>query len=165
MNKLRLGTILFLSIIGISSCEKDDICVDADTPLLVLEFFDIADTSALKEVPNLRVIGLGQSANLNAVANLNTISIPLKTTEDATSLLMVSNSALDENGNETGNIDTLTFSYNRLENFASRGCGFIVNYENLTDQLASGADNWIQDVEIVRSLIINTDSTHVKIFH
>jgi hypothetical protein len=78
---------------------------------------------------------------------------------------MVSNSALDENGNETGNIDTLTFSYNRLENFASRGCGFIVNYENLTDQLASGADNWIQDVEIVRSLIINTDSTHVKIFH
>lgn len=168
MKKLQVGIALFFLITGIGSCEKDDICVDANTPLLVIEFFNVDDTSELKDVTDLRVVGLGQTVTVNTVmdrTDLSTIFIPLKTDEDSTSFLLISNSASDENGAETGNIDTLTFSYDRLEDFASRGCGFIINYENLSTQLEMGTDNWIQDIEITRSQVINADSTHVKIFH
>ncbi len=168
MNKLRLGSILFLFVLAVGSCEKDDICVDADTPLLNIDFYDVNDTTALKNVTGLRIVGLGQNTTVNTFADrsdLSSVSIPLKTNEDTTSFLIISNSATDESGNETGNIDTLTFSYTRLEDFASRGCGFVVTYDNLTNSLETGAGNWIQDIEILRSQVINSDSTHVKIFH
>ena len=48
MKKIHIGLLLLLGIIFISSCEKDDICVEGDTPLLVIEFYDAEDTSTLK---------------------------------------------------------------------------------------------------------------------
>ncbi|WP_281542839.1 DUF6452 family protein [Maribacter aestuarii] len=168
MKKLSVGFILFLIIIGISSCEKDDICVDADTPLLVIDFINAADTSASKTVPDLRVVGLGQTVTVNTVTDrtdLSTISIPLKTTEDTTSFLLIRNSASDDDGFETGDIDTINITYSRMEDFKSRGCGFVVNYELNSATLEINPNNWISDIEIVRTQVINSDSTHVKIFH
>ncbi len=168
MKKLSLSSILFLLIIGIGSCEKDDICVDADTPLLVIDFIDAADTTELKNVPDLRVVGLGQTVTVNTVADrtdLSTISIPLKTTQDITSFLLIRNSASDDDGFETGDLDTINITYSRIEDFASRGCGFIINYDLNGAVLEINANNWIQDIEIVRSQVINSDSTHVQIFH
>lgn len=42
---------------------------------------------------------------------------------------------------------------------------FIVNYDELTANVTADTDNWIQDIEITQSLVTNSDSTHVKIFH
>lgn len=168
MSKLRLGSVLFLFVLAVGSCEKDDICVDADTPLLVIDFYDVNDTTTLKNVTDLRIAGFGKSFTVDTFSDrsdLNTVSIPLRTNEDTTTFLMISNSATDDNGNETGNIDTLAFSYTRLEDFASRGCGFVVTYDNLTDMLDTGNDNWIQDIIIVSPQVIKSDTTHVKIFH
>jgi len=168
MKKIKVGLAFLLAIIGIASCEKDDICVEGDTPLLVIEFYDIADTASLKNVPALRVVGQGQAVTVNTVADrtaLNKISIPLKTDVDETSFLLISNSASAENGNETGNIDTINFSYKRLEDFLSRGCGFVVNYDSLQSTFTTGTDNWIKNIEIIRSQVTKSDSTHVKIFH
>lgn len=168
MGKLRIGILFFLGIIAVASCEKDDICVEGDTPLLVIEFFDITDTATLKNVTTLRVVGAGQSVTVNTVADrttLNTISIPLKTDENETSFLLISNSASTENGTETGNIDTVNFSYQRFEDFLSRGCGFVVNYDSLNANFTPDSANWIQDIQVTRSQVINSDSTHVKIFH
>lgn len=168
MGKFRIAILFFLGIIAIASCEKDDICVEGDTPLLVIEFYDITDTATLKNVPSLRVVGAGQSVTVNTVADrtaVNTISIPLKTNEDETSFLFISNSASAENGAETGNIDTVNFSYQRLEDFLSRGCGFVVNYDSLNTLFTPDNANWIQDIKVTRSQVINSDSTHVKIFH
>lgn len=168
MGKLQIWMLFFLAIVAMASCEKDDICVEGNTPLLVIEFYDVTDTAALKNVPTLRVVGVGQSVTVNTVADrtaLNQISIPLKTNLDETSFLLISNSASGENGAETGNIDTVNFSYRRLENFLSRGCGFVVNYDSLNATLTQGSANWIQDIQVTRSQVINSDSTHVKIFH
>lgn len=168
MGKLQIWMLFFLAIVAMASCEKDDICVEGNTPLLVIEFYDVTDTAALKNVPTLRVVGVGQSVTVNTVADrtaLNQISIPLKTNLDETSFLLISNSASGENGVETGNIDTVNFSYQRLENFLSRGCGFVVNYDSLNATLTQGSANWIQDIQVTRSQVINSDSTHVKIFH
>ena len=96
---------------------------------------------------------------------MNTISIPLKTDVDVTSFIVISGSVSAENGSETGNIDTVNFSYKRLEDFLSRGCGFVVNYDSLQANVSADTNNWIKDIEIIRSQVINSDSTHVKIFH
>ncbi len=168
MHKLRIGILIFLGIISAASCEKDDICVEGDTPLLVVEFYDITDTTTLKNVPSLRVVGLGQTVTVNTVADrsaLNKISIPLKTTVNTTSFILISNSATSDDGLETGNIDTLNFSYGRTEDFLSRGCGFVVNYDSLSTNATPDGSNWIQDIQIIRSQVINSDSTHVKIYH
>jgi hypothetical protein len=168
MRSFRIGIVLFIGILAVASCEKDDICVEGDTPLLVIEFYNINDTSALKIVPTIRVVGVGQNVTVNTVADrtaLNTISIPLKTDVDVTSFIIISASASAEDGSETGNIDTVNFSYKRLEDFLSRGCGFVVNYDSLQANVSSETNNWIKDIEIIRAQVINSDSTHVKIFH
>jgi len=168
MRSFRIGILLFIGILAVASCEKDDICVEGDTPLLVIEFYNINDTSALKIVPTIRVVGVGQNVTVNTVADrtaLNTISIPLKTDVDVTSFIIISASASAEDGSETGNIDTVNFSYKRLEDFLSRGCGFVVNYDSLQANVSSDTNNWIKDIEIIRAQVINSDSTHVKIFH
>ena len=168
MRRLYFGILLFWAIIWASSCEKDDICVEGDTPLLVIEFYDATDTSTLKEVTTLRVVGVGQTVTVGTFtdrSSVSSITIPLKTDADSASFIIINESASDDNGSETGNLDTINFSYSRIEDFLSRGCGFIVNYDELEANVTADTDNWIQDIEITQSLVTNSDSTHVKIFH
>lgn len=165
---VKKGAILlvFLGFIFMA-CEKDDICVDGDTPLLLITFYDADDPVELKEVQKLRVVGVGQLFTVNTFADrtsLDSIGIPLRPNEQSTSFLFIQNSGEVDNM-ETGNIDTLTFNYATNEVFISRACGFVANYEDLTDSLSTGSENWIQNIEIVRSSVQKLDSTHVKIFH
>ncbi|MFT6796941.1 MAG: hypothetical protein ACJART_002088 [Maribacter sp.] len=168
MKNFGFSILIFLYLLTIASCEKDDICVEGNTPLMVIEFFDINNRNNLKNVTALRVVGEGQTVTVNTVADrtaLNTITIPLKTTADTTGFLLIANSASNDDDFEIGNIDTVSFNYARLEDFKSRACGFIVNYEELNGVFQTDTDNWIQEIEIIRSEISNSDSTHVKIFH
>lgn len=156
-----IATIFFIR------CEKDDICVDGDTPQLIIRFYDADNTTEFKEVPSLRVVGLGQATTVNTIADrtaLDSIAIPLRINELNTGFVLILDSA-DENEMETGNIDTLTFNYTTKEVFVSRACGFVANYEGLSEELTTESDNWIQNIEIVSSLVQKQDSAHVKIFH
>ena len=161
-----------LTLIGvillISSCEKDDICVEGDTSLLIIRFYDSEDPTEFKNVSSLRVIGLGQSDPVDTFtdrSNLDSIAIPLRINQPDTSFLIISDSEDDEDNMETGNIDTLTFSYSTQEVFVSRACGFIANYSDLTDTLNSDSENWIQSIEIINPTINSLQSAHVQIFH
>ncbi|WP_027077571.1 DUF6452 family protein [Maribacter antarcticus] len=168
MKNFGFSILIFLYLLTVASCEKDDICVEGNTPLMVIEFFDISNRDDLKNVTTLRVVGEGQTVTVNTVTdrtNLNKIIIPLKTAADTTGFLLIANSASNDDGLEIGNIDTVSFNYARLEDFKSRACGFIINYEELNGVFQTDTDNWIQDIEIMRTEIINSDSTHVKIFH
>ena len=79
---------------------------------------------------------------------------------------IISESADDEETElETGNIDTLTISYELGEAFVSRACGFVTNYNNISVTLTEGAENWIQDIKVVQPNVENTNTIHVKIFH
>ncbi|MFT6935310.1 MAG: hypothetical protein ACJAUQ_001705 [Maribacter sp.] len=168
MKNFGFSILIFLILLTVASCEKDDICVEGNTPLMVIEFFDVNSRDNLKNVTTLRVVGEGQMVTVNTVTdrtNLNKIIIPLKTAADTTGFLLIANSANNDDGVEIGNIDTVSFNYTRVEDFKSRACGFIVNYEQLNGVFQTDTDNWIQDIVITRTEIINSDSTHVKIFH
>ena len=168
MKNFGFSILLLTCLLTVASCEKDDICVEGNTPLMVIEFFDINNRDTPKNVTALRVVGEGQTVTVNTVADrtaLNKINIPLKTIEDSTSYLLISNSADNDDDVEIGNIDIVNFNFARVEDFKSRACGFIVTYEELDAVLQTDTDNWIQEIEIIRAQIINSDSTHVKIYH
>ncbi len=167
---LRQRTLLalLLVLVFIFSCEKDDICVEGDTPLLVIRFYDSLNPTEFKSVNNLRVIGLGQENPVSTFtdrSSIDSIAIPLRINQPNTSFLIISDSATDEDDMETGNIDTLTFIYATEEVFVSRACGFVANYNDLTDSLNTGSENWIQSIQIVDSTINSQSSAHVQILH
>jgi len=170
MSRPLIAIIFLLSII-FSACEKDDICVDGDTPLLIIRFYDAENPTEFKQVPGLRVIGVGNGSPVDTFSDrssLDSIGIPLRTVETLTEFTFIIDSANDDTGAETGNSDVVGFTYETQEEFISRACGFIVNYNNLNSNLTSDTDNWIQSIEIAKTTVqLETEetTTHVKIFH
>lgn len=159
--------LLIFLIASSGACEKDDICVEGDTPLLVIRFYNAADTTQLKTVSALRVIGLGQSSTVNTFtdrSNLDSIAIPLRVNEPDTGFAFILNSA-DDGDMETGNIDTLIFDYESRDVFISRACGFVANFENLTGTSPADSAPWVQEIVIVDPIVQNQTSAHVKIYH
>lgn len=170
MVKLRILGVILLGIVSFLACEKDDICVDGDTPLLFIDFYDIDDAETTKSVTTIRVVGEGQTSTVDTFTDrstLETISIPLKTDENSTSFTFISSSADDTNDAETGNSDTITFRYDLGDEYVSRACGFIANYNGISAEVAVDTDNWIKAIEIVTEDVNldNINTTHVKIYH
>ena len=169
MKKIIPVLLIASMLVYISSCEKDDICVEGDTPQLVIGFFDIDDTTEAKEVPSLRIKEIVLDTVINTISDrsssLDSIGVPLRSDVTSTAFAFITDSADDDDtGDETGNIDTLTISYTLREAFVSRACGYVINYDDLTVSLPASANNWIQDITVVQEIVENSNSIHVKIF-
>lgn len=157
-----------------SGCEKDDIC-DADTittPRLVISFYDINNSSVLKSVTDLTIIGEGMTEgityNSSTLINDSTVSIPLKTDADVTSFRFILNYG---NANTAlVNEDNLLFNYSRENVFVSRACGFKTEYtlDPITPYVHSDAavadEKWIQYIAVKNSSIDNENETHLEIY-
>ena len=148
MKKIAL---LFLAIIALSSCEKDDICVENITPKLIIRFYDVSNPTETKEVPSLNVWSDGRDTIINN-QTLDSIAIPLDINSNQTIYNFRSNSIIDQ----------LTIDYILNEVYISRSCGFIANYSSLS---ITSSNNWIQDIDIVSQDIENENSAHVQIRH
>lgn len=166
--KIFFPAVILLAIISFSACEKDDICVDGNTPLLVIRFYGSIATEIPKQVPGLRIVGMGKDVTVNTIvdrSSLDSIALPLKINDEPTSFLFIQNSADDENGFENGNIDTVTFNYKTKEVYISRACGYVANYDNLEGSVTPDSSNWIKSISIIDTTVTNQASAHVKIFH
>ncbi len=151
-------TLLLIAMFSFSGCEKDDIC-DANTsttPRLVIEFYDFSNSTVLKNVTNLKVIGEGMTEGIVFNGNGNTVSIPLKTTENSTTYRFIFNS-----DSPSSNEEEIKFEYTRENIFVSRACGFktIFSLDKISSDLL-----WIKDIRIEKSNILNENETHVKIY-
>lgn len=161
----QLSLLLVLSIF-FSSCEKDDIC-DANTPTtpkVVIEFYDVANPSTLKNVTNLGVIAPGFTNGFEFTAT-SKIKVPLKTFEDTSILHFIQNGSMDPTSDD--NLDEITFNYSRKTVFVSRACGFKTLFTlNTTNPITVTPDsnNWIQSVIVSQPNIENEDETHIKIY-
>ena len=159
----KILTLLLITIFSFSGCEKDDIC-DANTsttPRLVIQFYDYTTQTELKNVTNLKVIGEGLTEGIVFNGNGNTVSIPLKTTENSTTYRFIFDSS---------NEDKITFNYTRENLFVSRACGFKTifsldptNPYSHTDAAISDL-LWIKAISVEKSNILNENETHVKIY-
>ncbi len=164
MKHLKIALLVCLGILFFSACEKDDICIDGDTPLLVIRFYDRDDTTLVKAVPSLVVRGLDGTSELDVIANASSdsIAIPLRVDQGSTSFLLSQNPTEDDT---TLNSDTITFDYETQEIFISRACGFVVNYDSLSGTTVADDSLWIREIRIDSTFIENSNSAHVKILH
>lgn len=169
MYRIIISLLFLVFTISFSSCEKDDICAEGTitTPRLVVEFYDATDTSTLKNVTNLGLIAPGLT-NGYAFNGVSQITVPLRTTDNTTTLQFIENGSDDDTAND--NIDEITFNYTRQDIYVSRACGYKTNF-NLDDTngvvVTSDADNWISTTispTIEQSAITNEDEIHVKIY-
>ncbi len=169
MKKQALYITLFSLLLSlIWSCERDDICIEENTPHLIIRFFDHENPTEYKKVINLKVQieGIdGDYTNETITALTDSIAIPVKVTEDITSfkLILNANDQDDTNDNE----DVFDLNYIREDVFVSRSCGYKTLYYDVTASLINDNDNWIRSIETVKDPqdILNQNSDHVKIFH
>ena len=177
MKQLFPVLLLFCIILHFSSCEKDDICVEGDTPLLGVGFYDITDTT-FKSVPNLRIRALDNDSILGLESaeefgfsdranSPDSIFLPLRINAMNTQFELISGSAADDEDAtlETGTIDTLSFDYVVTEQFISRACGFVANFNELDTVRNVFTTDWIKGINIVDTTITNSTLIHVQIFH
>ena len=161
-------TLVFL-LLFLLSCEKDDICVDGDTPYLIIRFYDKDDPEATKAVTSLRITGDGLSDPLSTVNRITTdsIAVPLRALESTTVFAFISDSVDDDDGLETGNTDIITLNYQVEEVFISRACGYIANYNDLDLDVADDGDLWIATelTEIINTTVTNEAAAHIHIYH
>ena len=93
---------LLLSIIAllISSCEKDDFCIEPVTPNMIIRFYNATNITQTKPVTDLSVYSEGFD-ELYTNANLDSILIPL----DVTSNQIIYNLSSESN------LDVITINY------------------------------------------------------
>lgn len=162
---------LFLLIaFSFSGCEKDDICdaATATTPRLVIDFYDINTTTpTLKAVSNLGIVAppLTTGISFNGVTR---IYLPLKTTEDTTTMYFIQNGADTDATND--NTDILTFNYSRNNVYISRACGYktLFNLNSLsgivqTEPLTPDG-TWIKNIVVVKPNLETENEVHVQIY-
>jgi hypothetical protein len=160
---------LFAGILLLGGCEKDDICVDGDTPLFVIGFFDVTDTEQTteKDVSSLRIREISREdfpPSFTDRSTTDSVALPLPTNASTVTYILISNSATT-NEVETGNIDTLDVTYTLSERFVSRACGFVAVYDEITVSVRPDADNWIQDLVLVDTLVEFNNRIHLKALH
>ena len=160
MNKKIIVILLsLLSLIMISSCERDDICIDEITPQLIIRFYNNDTPELFKRVNQLSVKIAGIENDSLMFNATDSIAIPLKVTEDMTQYTLTINS---DNGAELIR-DIITVNYEREDVFVARSCGFktIFNNTNYTQN----SNNWVQTIETITQTIDNETNAHLKIFH
>jgi hypothetical protein len=157
--------IVLLLVLAITSCERDDICIDGITPKLILRFYDFENSELTKPVENIaiRIIGAGIDSlytdNSTTIStSTDSIAIPLLVTDSETTFIITSNST----DQALISIDTLTLDYTLEEVFIGRSCGFKSVFNDVAYQHTV---NWIKNIEVITDTITNETSAHVKIFH
>ncbi len=159
--EIRLIPLVFLLIILVaSSCEKDDICVEGETPLLGIAFFNNVDSITEKSVNSLRIVAIGQSEPPDTFTDrgsLSEASIPLNVVRDTTEFLFIQNSS-GSIGEETGNIDTVQIIYFVDPTYVSRACGFIAEFDSLRIVVKPDASPWILGAEFTANRLSNNQT-------
>ena len=152
---------LFLSLIAllISSCEKDDFCIEPITPNMIIRFYNATNISETKAVNDL-TINISNLDSIYTNVSLDSVVIPL----DVTSNQIIYNFSSGTN------VDILTIDYEIEEVFVSRSCGFKAIFNNVT-VTSDVSNDWIigltETLEntITIPTIDDESAAHIQIFH
>jgi hypothetical protein len=156
--------ILFLALASVLGCTRDDICEEglATTPLLIITFNDIVLPSERKSVPSLTVETIeNNSKEVISATTTDSIAIPLRNTGMETRYRFKSGV-----GTAAPNTDVITFNYSTEDLYINRACAFKTIYHELNAMVQDeGSANWILQLEIETTDVIDETETHITIFH
>ena len=153
--------IIFICLIGISSCEKDDFCVqDSITPNLVLRFYDKDDVFQLKQVERFSIIAQGKTDSLFTNRTTDSIAIPLNSLSEETVYTLKMNNI--DGSKATNQTATLTIKYDSEDDYISRSCGFRVVFKDVNLEHTG----WINNLSTSTiSNINNQTNAHVQVYY
>jgi hypothetical protein len=159
---------IFIILLITISCEKDEICLEDNTPHLIVRFYNQNIPDELKSVLNLKVNieGIeGEYDNETIKVLTDSIAIPLMVTENRT-MFILTLPGNEEEGLED-NLDTITLIYTQEDIFVSRSCGYKTVYHDAKVTLTQDDDNWIKFLDPTADPleIIDENLAHVKIYH
>lgn len=167
--------LIVLIIIGTWSCERDDICAETTptTPHLIIRFYDLANPTILKAVPNLTVRPLDDAGNnlddIPISTPLDSITLPLRILNERTtmrfSLEKDTNLRLDEDTTTDSNIDIIAVTYTPESVYVSRACGYKSIFTNLSITVEQDGNTWIKTNEILTTTIENENQAHIILRH
>ena len=167
MKKIVFITLSLLLAVSFWNCEKDDICADgnANTPRVIIEFYDALNTTTLKNVTNL---GVGEPTfdTRFSFTGISKIEVPLRTNSTTTTLNFIENGG-DTTDTSDDNPDAIAFNYATSNVYISRACGYktIFQLDPTTPiVLSPDAANWIQNIVVSQPNIENENEVHVKIY-
>ncbi|CAL2107533.1 conserved hypothetical protein [Tenacibaculum sp. 190524A02b] len=153
-----------LGFIFLSSCEKDDFCVQTPiTPSLILRFYDKSDATKLKSVQRFSIVAASKGTDsLFTGQNTDSIAIPLNGLANKTVYTLkmndINNLAVD---NKTA---TLTIDYSVEEEYISRSCGYRFIFKDI--KISSSSPSWIDRLSTNEVTIVNLQNkAHVQVFH
>jgi len=175
---LFIPTILLMVSITIS-CERDDICPESTptTPNLIIDLYDYTNEDSSKNVFDLVVIGVDNDDVLTdyEIVTTSQLVLPLITTDNITQYRLIEDYEINDNGTPDddsddyaeGNEDIITINYSTTEVYVSRACGYKTIFENVTVQIESDDDNWIQFIEPLNAnqSVEDETETHFNLFH
>jgi hypothetical protein len=167
MKQMLIKLVLSIGIAcSFFNCEKDDICAEGTpvTPRIIIQFYNAARPTVLKNVTQLGVIEPNNTSGIS-FTGISKIQVPLKSTTDVTTLQFIQNGSDTDTTND--NVDVLTFTYQRIDKYVSRACGFkTLFYLDETNPVVLSADgnNWIQNIQVIQPNIENENEVHVKIY-
>jgi len=155
--------VAFITTILLTTCERDDICIDETTPNFVIRFFDNDDPTEFKTVNQLSVKSIASVIEGDSLvfSSVDSIAIPVNTNINNTQYVVTINS----NNQATSNRDTITITYAPQDVFVGRSCGFKSIFNNVTYTIKNDSDNWIKGIEVVTDIIENETQAHLKILH
>ena len=145
-------TLIALLLLALSACEKDDICVEATTPQLIIRFYDFSNPTQTKQLTNAYIWAEGKDS-IYKNATLDSIAIPLNLAENTTQYFIENNSVQNQ----------LNLQYNRNDIFVSRSCGYKTIFENI--EASSNSSSWIKEITLINTTIENENSAQIHIFH
>jgi len=159
--KVQNYILALVSLLILSSCEKDDVCVENDSVYINLVFYSVEDGSIAKSVSGFSLLDLnGDIVQNYDNTTVSAIALVLPTSETSYDLILQKRTEVD--GLTINTNDTLNFNYIPKATYVSRACGYIRTY---TDLSINSTSNWINEV-IVNSSEINSNSDeHVAILH
>ena len=148
----------FVSLL-VSSCEKDDFCIDPITPNMIIRFYDATNPAETKSVSNLSVQPEGYE-DIYSNVSIDSLLLPLN----------VMSNEIVYNLSSDGNQDILTITYDVEEKFVSRSCGFKAIFRNVI-VTSDPSNEWILGLTesgnntVTISTIEDESAAHVQIYH
>ena len=159
--KVQNYILALVSLLILSSCEKDDVCVENDSVYVNLVFFSVEDGSTAKSVSGFSLLDLnGDIVQNYDNTTVSAIALVLPTSETSYGLILQKRTEVD--GLTINTNDTLNFSYTPKATYVSRACGYIRTYTDLSNH---STRNWVNEVIVNTPEINSNNDEHVAILH
>ena len=159
--KVQNYILALVSLLILSSCEKDDVCVENDSVYINLVFYSAEDGSIAKSVSGFSLLDLnGDIVQNYDNTTVSAIALVLPTSETSYDLILQKRTEVD--GLTINTNDTLNFSYTPKATYVSRACGYIRTYTDLSNH---STRNWVNEVIVNTPEINSNNDEHVAILH